>query len=100
MNADAPALSLALRNLLFTLVVPVSGAVVLPRWVLARFDNAAAPAEWAAVGVIALGIALHMGASGSSPPLGVALPVPGTRHGISSRWGLTGGCAIRSTSRR
>jgi protein-S-isoprenylcysteine O-methyltransferase Ste14 len=60
MNRVASTVSLAIRNLLFTLVVPVSGAVLLPRWVLSRFDNAAAPTEWAAVAVIALGVALYL----------------------------------------
>jgi protein-S-isoprenylcysteine O-methyltransferase Ste14 len=60
MNRIAPTLSLAIRDLLFTLVVPVSGAVLLPRWVLSRFDNAAAPAALPAVAVIALGAALYL----------------------------------------
>lgn len=60
MSRTSSTLSLALRNLVFTLVVPVSGAVLLPRWVLARFDKAAAPTAWPAVAVIALGVALYL----------------------------------------
>jgi protein-S-isoprenylcysteine O-methyltransferase Ste14 len=52
-------MSLLVRNLLFTLVVPGAGAVLLPRWVLARFDSAAAPTSWPAVAVIVVGIALY-----------------------------------------
>jgi hypothetical protein len=60
MNRTSSTLSLTLRNFLFTLVVPVSGAVLLPRWVLTRFDNAAAATEWPAVAVIAVGVTLYL----------------------------------------
>jgi protein-S-isoprenylcysteine O-methyltransferase Ste14 len=60
MTERASALSLAVRNLLFTLVVPVSGAVLLPGWVLGRFDSRAAATAWPAVGVIAFGVALYL----------------------------------------
>jgi protein-S-isoprenylcysteine O-methyltransferase Ste14 len=59
MTERASALSLAVRNVLFTLVVPVSGAVLLPAWVLGRFDSTAAATAWPAVGVIAFGVALY-----------------------------------------
>jgi len=49
-----------LRNLLFTLVVPVSGAVILPWWVVATLGNTAVPTAWPAVAVIALGVALYL----------------------------------------
>ena len=48
------------RNLLFTVVVPGAGAVWMPRWLLGRFDPAAAPSRWPAVAVIALGAALYL----------------------------------------
>ncbi len=60
MNRIASTFSLGLRNLVFTLVVPVSGAVLLPRWVLSRFDSSADPTAWPAVAVIALGVALYL----------------------------------------
>jgi protein-S-isoprenylcysteine O-methyltransferase Ste14 len=60
MNRTSSTLSLTLRNFLFTLVAPVSGAVLLPRWVLKRFDNAAAATEWPAVAVIAVGVTLYL----------------------------------------
>ncbi len=47
--------SLVARNFLFTVVVPGLGAVLIPRWVLARFDRTASPTEWQAVVVITVG---------------------------------------------
>jgi len=52
--------SLFVRNLLFTIVVPGAGAVWLPSWVLARFDPTAVAATWPAVAVIVLGAALYL----------------------------------------
>lgn len=76
MNKIASTLSLAVRNLMFTLAVPVSGAVLLPWWVLSRFDNAAAPTAWPAVGVIAVGVA-------PLPVVPLALRRRGTWHSRS-----------------
>jgi len=53
-------LSVFVRNLLFTIVVPDAGAVWLPWWILTRFDAMAVPAAWPAVAVIALGAALYL----------------------------------------
>ncbi len=53
-------LSVFVRNLLFTIVVPGAGAVWLPWWILTRFDAMAVPAAWPAVAVIALGAALYL----------------------------------------
>ena len=53
-------MSLFVRDLLFTLVVPAAGAVWLPWWVLTRFDPPAVPAAWPAMAVIALGAALYV----------------------------------------
>lgn len=52
--------SLFVRNLLFTIVVPGAGAAWMPWWVLTRFDPTAVPAAWPAVAVIALGTALYL----------------------------------------
>ena len=49
-----------LRNLLFTIVVPGAGAVLMPWWVLRRFDATAAVATWPALVVVAAGIALYL----------------------------------------
>jgi protein-S-isoprenylcysteine O-methyltransferase Ste14 len=52
--------SVFVRNLLFTIVVPGAGAVWMPWWVLTRFDPAAAATAWPALFVIALGAALYL----------------------------------------
>ncbi len=53
-------MSLAVRNFLFTVVVPGSGAVWVPWWILTRHDAGATPTVWPAVGVIAVGAALYL----------------------------------------
>jgi protein-S-isoprenylcysteine O-methyltransferase Ste14 len=52
--------SVFVRNLLFTIVVPGAGAVWMPWWVLTRFDSTAVAAVWPALFVIALGTALYL----------------------------------------
>jgi protein-S-isoprenylcysteine O-methyltransferase Ste14 len=52
-------MSLALRNFLFTIVVPGSGAVWLPWWILTRGGATPAPVVWPAVTIIAAGAALY-----------------------------------------
>jgi protein-S-isoprenylcysteine O-methyltransferase Ste14 len=52
----ARSLSLFVRNLLFTLVVPGSAGVWLPWWI----RHGAAPAQWEAVPVIAAGAAVYL----------------------------------------
>lgn len=100
MTERASALSLAFRNVLFTLVVPVSGAVLLPGWVMGRFDSKAAATAWPAVGVIAFGVALYVWCLWLFASVGRGTPVRGTRPGASSPWVPIGGCATPSTSRR
>jgi len=53
-------MSLALRNLLFTVVVPGSGAVWIPWWILNRGGGTPAPVAWPAVSLIAIGVALYL----------------------------------------
>jgi protein-S-isoprenylcysteine O-methyltransferase Ste14 len=53
-------MSLALRNLLFTIVVPGAGGVYVPWLILTRHGAAPAPAAWYAVPVIVIGIALYI----------------------------------------
>ena len=53
-------MSLFVRNLLFTIVVPGAGAVWLPWWVLAHYDPSAVPAAWPALAVIGVGAALYL----------------------------------------
>jgi protein-S-isoprenylcysteine O-methyltransferase Ste14 len=49
-----------LRNLLFTIVVPGSGALLMPWWVLRRFDPTAPAVAWPALVLIAVGAALYL----------------------------------------
>lgn len=53
-------LSVFVRNLLFTIVVPGLGAVWMPWWVLTRFDPSAVAGAWPGVAVIALGTGLYL----------------------------------------
>ena len=52
--------SLFVRNLLFTIVVPGAGAVWLPWWVLTRFYSTAGAVAWPALAIIALGVTLYL----------------------------------------
>ena len=52
-------LSLAVRNVVFTFVVPAGGAVYIPWWILASSGGAAEPVVWPAGALIAAGIALY-----------------------------------------
>ena len=52
-------MGLALRNLLFTVVVPGLGGVYAPWWILTHEGSAPAPAVWPAVTVIAIGAVLY-----------------------------------------
>jgi protein-S-isoprenylcysteine O-methyltransferase Ste14 len=53
-------LSLGLRNLLFMVVVPASGAVYGPWWILAREGGSPRPVAWPAVAFILIGVALYL----------------------------------------
>jgi protein-S-isoprenylcysteine O-methyltransferase Ste14 len=53
------AMSLWLRNILFTVVVPGLGGVLIPWWILAHSHATLDPAAWYAVVVIVLGAALY-----------------------------------------
>ncbi len=53
-------MSLTLRNLLFTVAVPCSGAVWLPWWILTRGGATPSPVAWYAVPIIALGALLYI----------------------------------------
>jgi protein-S-isoprenylcysteine O-methyltransferase Ste14 len=52
-------LSLIIRNLVFTVVVPGLGGVWVPWWILTRHGHAVTPAAWEAVPLIAAGAALY-----------------------------------------
>ncbi len=53
-------MSLFIRNLLFTLVVPGAGAVYVPWWILAHQDSTPTPVAWYAIVFIAIGVALYL----------------------------------------
>lgn len=53
-------LSLVVRNLAFTLVVPGLGGAGVPWWILTRHGHAPGPVAWEAVPVIAAGAALYV----------------------------------------
>src|SRR5436309_1086173 len=93
-------LSLTVRNLVFTIVVPGLGGVWVPWSILTRHGRTPTPAAWEAVPVIAAGVALYLCASGSLRPSEVVLPGRGTHRRALSRPGPTAGCATRSTLAR
>ena len=53
-------LSLVVRNVVFTIVVPGLGGVWVPWWILTRDGHTPVPAAWEAVPVIAAGAALYV----------------------------------------
>jgi protein-S-isoprenylcysteine O-methyltransferase Ste14 len=56
----ARTLSLIVRNIVFTVVVPGLGGVWVPWWILTRHGGTATPVAWEAVPVIAAGAALYV----------------------------------------
>jgi protein-S-isoprenylcysteine O-methyltransferase Ste14 len=56
----ARTLSLIVRNLVFTIVVPGLGGVWAPWWLMTRHGGTATPVAWEAVPVIAAGAALYL----------------------------------------
>ena len=52
-------MGLALRNLLFTFVVPGLGGVYAPWWILTHDGTTSHPLVWPVLAVIALGAALY-----------------------------------------
>ena len=69
-------MSLWLRNLLFTVVVPGTGGVLIPWWILARDHAAPDPAAWYAVAVIVLGAALYFWCLWAFASVGRGTPGP------------------------
>jgi protein-S-isoprenylcysteine O-methyltransferase Ste14 len=53
-------MSLALRNLVFTVVVPGAGGGYVPWLILTRHGGAPAPAAWYAAAVVAPGVVLYL----------------------------------------
>ena len=72
----ARTLSLLVRNLLFTAVVPVLGGAWVPWWILTRHGHTVTPAAWAALPVIAAGMALYAWCTWSFAAVGGGTPGP------------------------
>ena len=53
-------MSLFVRNLAFTLIVPGAGAVLAPWWILSRWEQKHSPFEWSALAAIGIGVALYL----------------------------------------
>jgi protein-S-isoprenylcysteine O-methyltransferase Ste14 len=74
--ARARTLSLIVRNLVFTVVVPGLGGAWVPWWILMRHGHAAAPVAWVAAGVIAAGVALYVWCVWNFAAVGRGTPGP------------------------
>jgi hypothetical protein len=68
-------MSLAIRNLVFTLVVPGAGAVGIPWWILASAGTTA-PVAGYAVAVIGVGAALYLSCLWLFATVGSGTPGP------------------------
>src|SRR5580693_8485483 len=72
----ARTLSLVVRNVLFTVVVPGLGGAWVPWRILTRDGHAPAPVAWAATVVIAAGIALYVWCAWNFAAVGGGTPGP------------------------
>ncbi len=72
----ARTLSLIVRNLVFTVVVPGLGGVWVPWWILTSHGRTATPAAWEAVGLIVAGAALYVWCVGNFAVVGRGTPGP------------------------
>jgi len=69
-------LSLIIRNVMFTVVVPGLGGAWVPAWLLTRDGGTAAPVAWEAVPVIAAGAALYLWCAYNFAAVGRGTPGP------------------------
>jgi len=72
----ARALSLTVRNLVFTIVVPGLGGAWVPWQILTRHGRAPTPVAWEAVPVIVAGVALYVWCVWNFAALGGGTPGP------------------------
>jgi protein-S-isoprenylcysteine O-methyltransferase Ste14 len=72
----ARTLSLIIRNLLFTVVVPGLGGFWVPWWILTRDGHTPVPVAWEATVVIAAGIALYVWCTWNFAAVGGGTPGP------------------------
>ena len=79
-------MSLAIRNILFSIVVPGAGGVYVPWLILTRDGASPAPAAWYAIPVIAAGVGTHFpGARASRPLFGTFVEVASRKAGQGPR---------------
>lgn len=69
-------MGLLIRNLAFTVVVPGSGAVWVPWWILTRGGATPNPVVWPAAGFIAAGAALYLSCLWIFASVGQGTPGP------------------------
>lgn len=69
-------MGLLIRNLAFTIVVPGSGAVWVPWWILTRGGAMPNPVVWPAAGFIAAGAALYLSCLWIFASVGQGTPGP------------------------
>lgn len=69
-------MSLLIRNLLFTVVVPGLGAVYVPWWILTRGDAMPTPIAWYAITLIFIGVALYFSCVWLFASVGRGTPLP------------------------
>lgn len=69
-------MSLLVRNLIFTVVVPGLGAVVIPWWILTRNGAMPEPVAWPALVVIGIGVVLYFLCLGMFATVGRGTPGP------------------------
>jgi protein-S-isoprenylcysteine O-methyltransferase Ste14 len=74
--ARAHTLSLIVRNLVFTVVVPGLGGAWVPWWILMRHGRTAVPAAWEAVAVMAAGTVLYVWCVWNFAAVGRGTPGP------------------------
>lgn len=67
---------LFVRNLVFTVVVPGLGGVLVPWWILTHDGHTASPAAWEAAPVIAAGTALYVWCVWNFAAIGHGTPGP------------------------
>lgn len=72
----ARTLSLIVRNLVFTVVVPGLGGALVPWWILTSHGRTAAPAAWAALPIIVAGTALYVWCVWNFAAVGRGTPGP------------------------
>jgi len=87
-------MSLVVRNLIFTVVVPGAGAVYGPWWILTRGGASPTPTAWPALAVIVVGAAGYLWCLWVFATSGAARRVRGMPRVVLLPSGRTGGSAI------